>query len=134
MDWQGVGMLEYRWDPATGDFCLIEFNSRFWGSLHLALYAGVDFPALLVDAYFGHPRDSTPARLGTKCRLTFPNEVEYVWSCLKDRGLPAFTKVWVVAEFFLLGMDPRVKSDMLYDGDRSLYWSMFVRAIRRFLS
>ncbi len=124
MDWQGVGMLEYRWDEASGEFCLLEFNGRFWGSLHLALYAGVDFPALLVDAFFGHPREGRPARIGMKCRLTFPKEVEYVWSCLKDREMSPFRKLWVVLEFFLLGADPRVRSDMLYAGDRGLYISM----------
>jgi biotin carboxylase len=44
LGWQGVGMFEYRWDLTSGRFFLMEFNSRFWGSLHLAMFAGVDFP------------------------------------------------------------------------------------------
>ena len=51
--WNGVAMLEYRRDPSTGDFRLLELNARFWGSLHLALAAGVDFPRLLLDAWLG---------------------------------------------------------------------------------
>lgn len=133
INWQGVGMLEYRWDEASGEFRLLEFNGRFWGSLHLALYAGVDFPALLVDAFFGHAREGAPALIGTKCRLTFPKEVEYVWSCLKDPQMSPFNKLWIALEFFLLGANPRVRSDMLYPGDRRLYFSMAVRAIRDFL-
>ena len=62
MDWWGVGMLEYRWDPLTRRFALMEFNARFWGSLHLALFAGVDFPRMLVDAWSGRPVEWCPTR------------------------------------------------------------------------
>src|SRR4029077_449257 len=41
MDWEGVAMMEYRWNPSTDDFWFLEMNGRFWGSLHLALFAGV---------------------------------------------------------------------------------------------
>jgi hypothetical protein len=33
----------------------MEINGRFWGSLQLAIDAGVDFPVLLVDAALGRP-------------------------------------------------------------------------------
>lgn len=133
LDWQGVGMLEYRWDEQTDDFRLLEFNGRFWGSLHLALYAGVDFPTLLVDAFFGSPRPAPPPRLGVRCRLTFPKEVQYVRSCLKDPDLGWSRKLAVLLEFGLLGLDPRVKSDMLYGHDAGLYLPMVVRSVRDFL-
>ncbi|CAN5897410.1 hypothetical protein BH11GEM2_BH11GEM2_01990 [soil metagenome] len=47
--WQGVAMVEYKIDSATGTPYLMEINGRFWGSLQLAIDAGVDFPRLLVD-------------------------------------------------------------------------------------
>ncbi len=47
--WQGVAMIEYKIDEATGTPYLMEINGRFWGSLQLAVDAGVDFPALLID-------------------------------------------------------------------------------------
>jgi predicted ATP-grasp superfamily ATP-dependent carboligase len=46
--WQGVAMVEYKVEAETGIPYLMEVNGRFWGSLQLALDAGVDFPALLV--------------------------------------------------------------------------------------
>lgn len=52
-DWQGVAMVEYKIDAATGTPYLMEVNGRFWGSLQLAIDAGVDFPALLVAAALG---------------------------------------------------------------------------------
>lgn len=42
----GVAMFEFRQNPATGDYILLEVNPRFWGSLPLALASGADFPLL----------------------------------------------------------------------------------------
>lgn len=48
-DWNGPAMIEYKLDSATGVPYLMEINGRFWGSLQLAIDAGVDFPLLLLD-------------------------------------------------------------------------------------
>lgn len=48
LDWQGVAMIECKLDVATGRHVLMEINGRLWGSLQLAIDAGVDFPSLLV--------------------------------------------------------------------------------------
>jgi hypothetical protein len=129
--WEGVGMLEYRWNPSTGEFFLLEFNGRFWGSLHLALFAGVDFPRLLLDAFYGHEQSIDGFDADTRCRWTFPKEVEYVWSCVKDHSLPVTKRLSVVAEFLWLGVDPGVHSDLNFPGDRMLYIREFARTIGR---
>jgi protein-tyrosine-phosphatase len=49
LGWHGVAMVEFRWNPATGRVALMELNGRFWGSLPLATFAGVDFPRALVE-------------------------------------------------------------------------------------
>jgi predicted ATP-grasp superfamily ATP-dependent carboligase/protein-tyrosine-phosphatase len=46
-DWHGVAMVEFKVDTASGVPYLMEVNGRFWGSLQLAIDAGVDFPWLL---------------------------------------------------------------------------------------
>jgi predicted ATP-grasp superfamily ATP-dependent carboligase len=51
--WQGVAMIEYKIDEATGVPYLMEINGRFWGSLQLAVDAGVDFPRLLIESALG---------------------------------------------------------------------------------
>ena len=43
--WCGVAMVEYKLDERTGTPYLMEVNGRFWGSLQLAIDAGVDFPS-----------------------------------------------------------------------------------------
>lgn len=67
--WSGVAMVEYKVDAATGLPHLMEVNPRFWGSLQLALDAGVDFPALLVRAATGAPTGPPPIyRPGNRLR------------------------------------------------------------------
>ena len=46
--WHGVAMVEYRISE-NGTPYLMEVNTRFWGSLQLAIDSGVDFPKLLWD-------------------------------------------------------------------------------------
>lgn len=54
----GLAMAELRSDGRTR--WLMEFNARPWGSLQLAVDAGVDFPALLVEAVLGSPPGPVP--------------------------------------------------------------------------
>ena len=51
--WKGVAMVEYKLDSRTGVPYLMEINGRFWGSLQLAIDAGVDFPNLLMQLALG---------------------------------------------------------------------------------
>jgi predicted ATP-grasp superfamily ATP-dependent carboligase len=68
-DWQGVAMIEYKLDAATGTPYLMEINGRFWGSLQLAVDAGVDFPCLLVRSATGEPVVPVTAyRIGVRSR------------------------------------------------------------------
>jgi predicted ATP-grasp superfamily ATP-dependent carboligase len=58
--WQGVAMVEYKREHATGVPYIMEVNARFWGSLQLAVDAGVDFPVLLARAALGEPTGERP--------------------------------------------------------------------------
>lgn len=55
LDWNGVAMVEFKQDRRSGQPYLMEINPRFWGSLQLAVDAGVDFPWLLLRAALGLP-------------------------------------------------------------------------------
>src|SRR5262249_55999574 len=41
---QGIGMVEFKRDPATGRLYLMEINGRPWGSLQLAVESGINYP------------------------------------------------------------------------------------------
>jgi predicted ATP-grasp superfamily ATP-dependent carboligase len=67
--WEGVAMVEYKLDAATGVPYLMEINGRFWGSLQLAVDAGVNFPGLLVSLALGeHPTPVTAYHVGVRSR------------------------------------------------------------------
>jgi predicted ATP-grasp superfamily ATP-dependent carboligase len=51
-NWHGVAMVEFR-IAEDGTAYLMEVNTRFWGSLQLAIDAGVDFPGLMVSNELG---------------------------------------------------------------------------------
>jgi predicted ATP-grasp superfamily ATP-dependent carboligase len=90
--WTGVAMVEFKVDAATGRPYLMEVNGRFWGSLQLAIDAGVDFPALLAEAALGLPaRELLPYRVGVRSRWSW-GVVDHLLARLRrtDRqlGLP----------------------------------------------
>lgn len=72
----GVAMAEYKVDPRIKKTVLMEINPRFWGSLQLAIFAGVDFPLLYhktalnidVKAVLDYP-------LGKCCRWLWPGDI-----------------------------------------------------------
>jgi len=46
LSWNGVAMVEYKYDEKRKKGWFIEVNPRFWGSLALPYYSGMDFPYL----------------------------------------------------------------------------------------
>ena len=53
--WEGVAMVEYRFDPHTNQAALMEINGRFWGSFPLAVHCGAGF-ALMAHCVQGQQR------------------------------------------------------------------------------
>jgi hypothetical protein len=51
--WHGVAMVEFKHDPIANRFVLMEINPKFWGSVELALEAGVNFGADLIRVFRG---------------------------------------------------------------------------------
>lgn len=69
LGWHGVAMVEYKQDSRTGRHMLMEVNGRFWGSLQLAVDAGIDFPYLCYQLAIGQPVALPSAyRVGVKSR------------------------------------------------------------------
>jgi predicted ATP-grasp superfamily ATP-dependent carboligase len=69
LGWQGIAMVEFKRDSRDDVPRLMEINGRFWGSLQLAIDAGVDFPAILLDTLDDAPARPIPAyRYGVRNR------------------------------------------------------------------
>lgn len=72
--WHGLAMAEFKVCPQTGRAWFIEVNPRLWGSIPLAVSAGVEFPFLCwtcavhgAEAAIEHHRQH-PAKIGWKGR------------------------------------------------------------------
>jgi predicted ATP-grasp superfamily ATP-dependent carboligase len=55
LQWHGVAMVEFKRERSSGTPYLMEINARFWGSLQLAIDAGVNFPLHAVRLWMGEP-------------------------------------------------------------------------------
>lgn len=131
LGWQGVAMLEYRWDPATDRFWFIELNARFWAALHLALYAGVDFPVLLLDRFHGAATaENHDFPIGLQCRYSVPFDVGYVVSRWRDKRLPLSARLGTVLGWFARFLNPSIREDLRFPGDRALYWKQWAAWLR----
>jgi hypothetical protein len=53
LEWHGPAMVEFKYDPADGQYNLIEINPKLWGSLELGLSAGINFGQILVRLFKG---------------------------------------------------------------------------------
>jgi predicted ATP-grasp superfamily ATP-dependent carboligase len=114
--WTGLGMVEFR--VGSGAATLMEVNGRVWGSLPLAVHAGMDFPRRLAELYLlGSPDPDLPAdrcyRVGVRAR-NLDLEIKWLVSLLAGRRLP-FPPAPPRREALrgLLGLlDPRIRFDI----------------------
>jgi predicted ATP-grasp superfamily ATP-dependent carboligase len=99
-DWHGVAMVEFRIAP-DGKPYLMEVNTRFWGSLQLAIDSGVDFPALLLRICRGESVGRlTPYRIGRRLRWLL-GDVDSLYLALRDPGFSFWGKLARLVGFFV---------------------------------
>jgi predicted ATP-grasp superfamily ATP-dependent carboligase len=111
LGWSGVAMVEYKRDAGTSEPVLMEINGRFWGSLQLAIDAGVDFPRLLVDTALG--RKLTPVQdYGFVRSRWFWGDVDHLFARWRD---PAASWQDRASAFLglILASGPGYKSEVL---------------------
>jgi predicted ATP-grasp superfamily ATP-dependent carboligase len=69
LGWQGPAMVEFKIDQSDGQAKLMEVNGRFWGSLQLAIDAGINFPVLLYQLARGeNPPSQFDYKAGARWR------------------------------------------------------------------
>lgn len=87
LSWHGIAEVEFRLDSRDGVPKLMEINPRFWGSLCVAINAGVDFPYLLYKiAVDGDTQPVFNYKIGVKGRF-FEQELYYLVSLLRDSSV-----------------------------------------------
>jgi len=96
LDWFGVAMVEFKMDPRDGIPKLMEINPRFWGSLSLAVAAGVNFPYLLYKMSRGENfKPVEHYQIGKKCRWLLPGDIlHFIFNPKRVSLLPEFFNFW----------------------------------------
>ncbi len=96
LNWFGVAMVEFKVDPRDGIPKLMEVNPRFWGSLSLAIEAGVNFPYLLYLMSRGEKfKPVEHYEIGKRCRWLLPGDIlHFIHNPKRGSLTPQFFRFW----------------------------------------
>jgi predicted ATP-grasp superfamily ATP-dependent carboligase len=92
LNWYGVAEVEFMVDPMDGKAKFMEINPRFWGSLHLSIISGVDFPWLLYRLAVDGDVDRVYSyTTGIRCRWLLPGDIlHFIYSKKRFSLDPSF--------------------------------------------
>jgi predicted ATP-grasp superfamily ATP-dependent carboligase len=139
LDWQGVAMVEFKVDRSDGQAKLMEVNGRFWGSLQLAIDAGINFPLLLYRLATG---ENIPGqfeyRVGLKSRWLL-GDLDHLLIRLRRASFPDGSRFSLAARLraglsFMKFWDSNTRFDVFRWDDRAPGWfetKSYLRAIFR---
>jgi predicted ATP-grasp superfamily ATP-dependent carboligase len=124
--WHGVAMVEFKVTP-EGCAYLMEVNPRFWGSLQLAIDAGVDFPWLLYQLAGGALTcQANGYRAGIRTRWLL-GDLDHLYLRLRDEhGVRAR---WQAVTAFLRPLGSQTRHEVNRWDD----WRPFVTELRQYL-
>lgn len=101
LHYSGVAMFEFRYNPDTRSWVLIEINGRFWGSLPLPLACGVDFPWYLYQMLVEGRREfSQSYRTGLYCRNTSA-DLQWMATRIFHKDPPGLNKGYSIIRYVL---------------------------------
>ena len=119
VNWHGVAMVEFKIAP-DGTPYLMEINTRFWGSLQLAIDAGVDFPYLLYQLACGEQPDPvTDYKTGIKLRWLL-GDLDNLYLTLKNKRTSFSTKIGSLGRFITPSLSTRHEVNRI--GDLKPFW------------
>ncbi|MCK5055401.1 MAG: ATP-grasp domain-containing protein [Candidatus Aminicenantes bacterium] len=120
LNWHGVAMVEFKVNP-EGVPVLMEINPKFWGSLDLALEAGVNFPLDLVRIAGGEDIEySENYKFPFRCHWPCDGDLEHAF--INPKKCLAVIKDCV---------NPRVKSNLWFGRDPRMTWFQFLFMFKR---
>ena len=118
---QGIAMVEYKHPPAGGAWTLMEINGRPWGSMHLPIHCGIDYPRYLVDWYLEGriPPEGVDYRVGITCRWLLGDLVhlENLWNGAPDGWPVPYPRFWSSLLAVAVPWHPRLGYDDFMLGD-----------------
>jgi predicted ATP-grasp superfamily ATP-dependent carboligase len=89
--YHGVAMVEFKHDEVSGKSWFLEINPRWWGSLALAVRAGLDFPVLYHRLALGEILPSPPDyKTGVTVRWLLGDLFALTNQCMALKRLPGY--------------------------------------------
>jgi predicted ATP-grasp superfamily ATP-dependent carboligase len=102
LNFVGIADIDLVIDSRDNKPKLMEINPRFWGSMQVAIDAGVDFPYLLVTMLRdGDIEKSRVYKTGIRCRYMFYNDLVRLITILHS-NYPAADKKRALQDFFTI--------------------------------
>lgn len=96
-NWHGIAMVEFK---VSGDeHYLMEINTRFWGSLQLAIDAGVDYPYMLYQISMGEKLEPVNSyKTGVRLRWLL-GDIDNLYLIARDGHFSAIDKLKALGKF-----------------------------------
>lgn len=129
--WHGVGMVEFKL-AANGDYRLMEINPRLWGSLPLAVMAGVNFPLGLLRIARGAPVGEQPRFRRHVYARDLAKDAVWFAQSWRQRRNPLAVQPLRVRDFIALArpLVGRERWDLFRWRERELWWRLTLDTLR----
>lgn len=115
LNYFGVADIDFLIDTRTGKPKLMEINPRFWGSLQVAINAGVDFPNLLFELMEnGEIEKSLNYKIGIRCRHLIFDDILRLISVIRSNSGFSY-KVKTITDFLFFHPKDSYYIFSLYD-------------------
>jgi len=90
LNWNGVAMVEFKYDKINNKYYVIEINPKFWGSLELGLSSGINFGELIIKKFEGKEMFYKPSEnIYKKIKFYWPLDGDII-SIIKSKKLYNF--------------------------------------------
>lgn len=118
--WHGVAMVEFK-IASDGTPYLMEINTRFWGSLQLAIDAGVDFPYMLYQlACDEQAVQVSDYKIGIRLRWLL-GDLDNLYLTLRNKHIAYGIKIYALMRFFAPSR-MRTRHEVNRTGDLKPFW------------
>ena len=129
--WHGIAMVEFKVE-SDGTPYLMEINTRLWGSLQLAIDAGVDFPWLLYKMACGEPvKPVHNYKTGTRLRWIL-GDLDSLYLSLRSKNSRIEEKLMAILQF-LRPAPFKTQHEVNRWGDMQPFWWEIKRYIKDLL-
>lgn len=98
LKWVGPAMIEVK-KTASGDYYLMEINARFWGSLELPIFCGVNFPVIWTSYLLGltYETNSKPSKFKERRARWIRGDLVNIAEVIRKRQDPLGQKINMIS-------------------------------------